>query len=109
MNSGEYMRNKHLYKKLKYELTLSFIYNLDKNVQLYKPQRQTLWRVCKYFNIEFTNHLYITISVFARCLRTKMLKEDISAFYNYKRIIDYANFHHLRLYDMDEHKIINYV
>ena len=98
------MRNEYLYKKQKHELTLNFLYNTNKH---HKPQRQTLWSICKYFQIEFNNHLYNVISIFAYHLGMTIRMQTHYLFYNDEMLLNYANTHNIKLYDMEKHKVIN--
>lgn len=100
------MKNEHLYKKLKYELTFNFLYNINK---YHKPYRQTLWNICQYFNVEFNNKRFNTITNFGCVFGMRLRRDAHCLFYNDKILIDYANAHNIRIYDMKEHKIINSV
>ena len=97
------MKNEHMYKKLKYELTLNFLYNTNK---YHKSYRQTLLNICQYFNVEFNNKRFDTIVNFG-CVLGMILRRDAHClFYNDKMLMDYANAHNIRLYDMKEHKLV---
>lgn len=97
------MKNEHMYKKLKHELALSFLYNANK---YHKPYRQTLWIVCQCFNVEFNNKLFNTITDFGYVLGMRLRMNTHYLFFNDKMIVDYANAHNIRLYDMKEHKLV---
>lgn len=100
------MKNEHLYKKLKYELTLNYLYNTNK---YHRPYRQTIWNICKYFNIEFTNQRYSVIHNFSYSLAWEM---NINKFYfgiTDELLIEYASTHNLKLYDTETHKLVNHV
>ena len=100
------MKNEHLYKKLKYELTLSYLYNTNK---YHRTNRQTLWNICQYFNIEFTNCLYSTIVNFAYFFGIRLRRDTYFLCCNDVMLTHYANSHNISIYDMKEHKIINSV
>lgn len=100
------MRNERMYKKQKHELTLNFLYNTNKH---HKPMRQTLWNICKYFQIEFNNQRYNVISTFAYRLGLSIRAQTHYLFYNDEMLMNYANTHNIKLYDMKEHKVINSV
>lgn len=100
------MKNEYLYKKLKHELTLSYLYNLIKYT---KPNRQTVWSICKYFNVEFNNQRYNTISNFAYGFNRRLCHDIYYLCCNTENIMSYANAHNIKLYDMKEHKLINSV
>lgn len=100
------MKNEHMYKKLKYELTLSYLYNI---VKYTKPNKQTLWSICKYFNVEFNNQRYNTVSDFAYNFSKRMRNNIYYLCCNAENLMYYANAHHISIYDMKEHEIINSV
>lgn len=100
------MKNEYLYKKLKYELALSYLYNTNKYRH---TNRQILWNICQYFNIEFTNQLYNTISTFAYCFCIKLRRDTYFLYCNEVMLTRYANTHNINIYDMKEHKLINSV
>lgn len=100
------MKNEHMYKKLKYELTLNFLYNTNK---YHKSYRQTLLNVCQYFNVEFNNKRFDTVVNFGCVFSMRLRFETHYLFLNDKMLIDYANAHHISIYDIEEHKIINSV
>lgn len=95
-----------MYKKLKYELTLNFLYNTNK---YHKSYRQILLNICQYFNLEFNNKLFDTITDFGYVLGMILRRDAHCLFLNDKMLIDYANAHNISLYDMQERKIINSV
>ena len=100
------MKNEHMYKKLKYELTLNFLYNTNK---YHKSYRQTLLNVCQYFNVEFNNKRCGTVINFGCVFGIRLRIETHYLFLNDKMLIDYANAHNISIYDIQEHKIINSV
>lgn len=100
------MRNEYLYKKLKYELALSYLYNRNKSQKIW---RQIAWNLCKCFNVEFTNQRYSVIHNFSYALNRKIRMDIPYLCYTDKMFIDYANAHNLKLYDMKEYKFISYV
>lgn len=97
------MKNEHLYKKLKHELALSYLYNRNK---CYGVWRQIVWNLCKCFNVEFTNQLYIVIQNLSHNLVREM---HIYGCCTDEVFIDYANAHNFRLYDVKTHELINLV
>lgn len=97
------MKNEHMYKKLKHELTLSFLYNTNK---YHKPYRQTLWNICQYFNVEFNNKRFDTIVNFGCVFGMRLRMDAHYLFFTDKMFVDYANAHNIRLYDMKEHKLV---
>lgn len=97
------MKNEHMYKKLKHELTLNYLYNTNK---YHKPYRQTLWNICQYFNVEFTNQRCNTITDFGYVFGVKLRRDTHYLFFTDKMFVDYANAHNIRLYDMKEHKLV---
>ena len=100
------MKNEHMYKKLKYELTLSYMYNRNKR---YGVWRQIVWNLCRCFNVEFTNQLYIVIQNLAHHLVSKMHISTVYASCTDDMFIDYANAHNFRLYDAKTHELVNHV
>lgn len=100
------MKNKYLYKKLKYELALSYLYNKNKG---YKIWRQIAWNLCECFNVEFTNQRYSVIHNFSYALDRKICIDIPYLCYTDKMFIDYANAHNLKLYDVKECKFVNSV
>lgn len=100
------MKNEHIYKKLKYELTLNYLYNTNK---YHRPYMQTILHICKYFNVDFNSKWCNTITDFGYVFGMRLRIETHYLFLNDKMLIDYANTHHLSLYDMQERKIINSV
>lgn len=98
------MKNEHLYKKLKYELALSYLYNTNK---YHKFPTQVVCHVCKCFNVEFNNWRFDVITNCAYSFVSRM-REHTSCFYITNEILtDYAHAHHIRLYDMEESKLVN--
>lgn len=98
------MKNERMYKKLKYELALSYLYNRNRHYGIW---RQIAWNLCKCFNVEFTNQLYIVIQ---SCSRNLIREMHINACYQSchdEMFIDYANAHNLRLYDAKTHELVN--
>lgn len=100
------MRNEYLYKKLKYELALSYLYNRNKGQKIW---RQIAWNLCKYFNIKFTNQRYSIIHNFSYSLVWEMHINRVYLGVTDELLIDYANTHNLRLYDTEAHKLVNHV
>lgn len=100
------MKNEHMYKKLKHELTLNFLYNTNK---YHIPYRQIIWNICKYFNVDFNSKWCNTITDFGYVFGMRLRFETHYLFLNDKMLIDYANSHNISLYDIEEHKIINSV
>lgn len=97
------MKNEHLYKKLKYELTLSLLYNKNKR---YVAWRQIVWNLCKCFNVEFTNQRYIVIQNFSHDLAREMRMNTSHLSFTDDVFIDYANTHNLRLYNVETHELV---
>lgn len=101
------MKNERIHKKLKRELTLSYLYNRNKHYGIW---RQIAWNLCQCFNVKFTNQLYIVIQNFAHNLIREM---HIIAIYGYctddEVFIDYANAHNLRLYDAETYQPVSSV
>lgn len=97
------MKNEHLYKKLKYALTLSYMYNVNK---YHRPDKQTIWHMCQYFNVEFNNKRFDTIVNFGCVFGMRLRRDTHYLFFNDKMLMDYANAHNIRLYDMKEHKLV---
>ena len=95
-----------MYKKLKYELTINYLYNENK---YNKPYRQTIWHICKYFNVDFNSQRYSAITDFGYVFGMRLRIETHYLFLNDKMLIDYANAHNISIYDIQEHKIINSV
>lgn len=93
-----------MYKKLKHELTLNYLYNTNK---YHKPYRQTLWNICQYFNVEFTNQRCNTITDFGYVFSVKLRRDTHYLFFTDKMFVDYANAHNIRLYDAEAHKLVN--
>lgn len=100
------MKNEHMYKKLKYELTLNCLYNTNK---YHKPYIQTILHICKYFNVDFNSQRCSAITDFVYVFSMRLRFETHYLFLNDKMLIDYANAHHISIYDIEEHKIINSV
>ena len=100
------MKNEHMYKKLKYELTLSYMYNVNK---YHRPDKQTIWHICQYFNVTFNKHMFWTIMKFEYYFNMRICRYTWYRRCSEQMLVDYANTHHLSLYDMQEHKIINSV
>lgn len=98
------MKNEYLYKKLKYELTLSYLYNLIKYTM---PNKQNAWSICKYFNVEFTNQLYIVIQNLSQHLVREMHIRTAYASRTDEVFINYANAHNFRLYDAKTHELVS--
>lgn len=98
------MKNEHLHKKLKYELALSYMYNRSKR---YGAWRQIAWKLCKCFNVEFTNQRYSVIHNFSYALNRKIRMGIPYMYYTDKMFIDYANAHNFRLYDIKTHELVN--
>lgn len=98
------MNNAHIYKKMKYDLALGFLYNVN---MYHKLEKQTLLNMCQYFQIEFNNRLYSTISDFAHQLGLRIRMQTNFLFYSDEMLLNYANAHNIKLYDIKEHKIIN--
>lgn len=101
-----HMKNEHMYKKLKYELALSYLYSRNKRYGIW---RQIVWNLCKCFNVEFTNQLYIVIKNFSHNLVREMHISTLPLSCIDEMFIDYANSHNLRLYDSETHKLVNHV
>ena len=99
------MKNEHLHKKLKRELTLSYLYNRNKH---YDVWRQIAVNLCKCFNVKFTNQLYIVIQNLSQHLVREMHIRTYASRTD-EVFIDYANTHNLRLYDAITHKLVNSV
>ena len=95
-----------MYKKLKYELALSYMYNVNK---YHSPDKQTIWNMCQYFNVEFTKHMFWTIMKFEYYFDMRICRDTWYRRCNNKMLMDYANANHIIIYDMKEHKIINSV
>ena len=100
------MKNEHIHKKLKRELTLSYLYNKNKH---YGVWRQMAWNLCKCFNVEFTNQLYIVIQNLSQHLVREMHIRAAYASRTDEVFIDYANTHNFRLYDAVTYKLVNSV
>ncbi len=100
------MKNEHLHKKLKRELTLSYLYNKNKH---YGVWRQIVWNLCECFNVEFTNQLYIVIQNFSYNLVREMHIRTDYASRTDDVFIHYANAHNFRLYDAITHELVNSV
>lgn len=100
------MKNEYIHKKLKYELALSYMYNRNKRNDTW---RQIAWKLCECFNIEFTNQRYSVIHNFSYALNRKIRMDIPYLCYTNKMFIDYANAHHLKLYDVKECKFVNSV
>ena len=100
------MKNEHIHKKLKCELTLSYLYNKNKH---YGVWRQIAWNLCKCFNVEFTNQLYIVIQNFSYNLVREMHIRTAYASRTDEVFIHYANTHNFRLYDAITHELVNSV
>lgn len=100
------MKNEHMYKKLKHELTLNYLYNTNK---YHRPHIQTILHICKYFNVDFNSKWCNTITDFGYVFSMRLRFETHYLFLNDKMLIDYANAHHISIYDIEEHKIINSV
>lgn len=98
------MRNEYMYKKQKHELTVNLLYNTNK---YHRTIRQTFWNICIYFNIEFTNRRFSVISNFAYRLGQKIRMQAFRLVYTNEMLLDYANTHNIKLYDMEKHKVIN--
>lgn len=98
------MKNEHMHKKLKYELALSYLYNRNKRYGIW---RQIVWNLCKCFNVEFTNQLYVVIKNFSHNLVREMCISTLPMSCTDNMFIDYANAHNLRLYDAEAHKLVN--
>lgn len=99
------MKNEHIHKKLKRELALSYLYNRHKH---YGVWRQIAWNLCRCFNVEFTNQLYIVIQTLSRHLVMEMHIRVYESCTD-KMFIDYANAHNLRIYDAGTYKLVNSV
>lgn len=99
------MKNEHIHKKLKRELTLSYLYNRNKHCGVW---RQIVLNLCKCFNVEFTNQLYIVIQSFSHHLVMEMHIRTYASRTD-EVFIDYANTHNLRLYDAITHELVNSV
>ena len=100
------MRNEHMYKKLKHELTLNYMYNANRYRKSYK---QIIQNICKYFNVEFNNERCNAITNFCYTFNMRLRSNTSYLFFNNKMLMDYANTHNISIYDMEEHKIINSV
>ena len=100
------MKNEHIHKKLKRELTLSYLYNRNKN---YGVWRQMAWNLCKCFNVEFTNQLYIVIQNLSQHLVREMHIRASYASRTDDVFINYAKTHNFRLYDALINEIVNSV
>lgn len=100
------MKNEHMYKKLKYELTLSYMYNINK---YHRPYKQTIWHICKYFNVEFNNQRCNAITNFGYIFCIRLRRDTHRLFLNDVMFMDYANAHNLRLYNAETHKPVNSV
>lgn len=100
------MKNEHIHKKLKRELTLNYLYNKNKHYGIW---RQIVWNLCKCFNVEFTNQLYILIQNTSHHLVREMHISTVCASGTDKMLIDYANAHNLRIYDAGTYKLVNSV
>lgn len=99
------MKNKHIHKKLKYELALSYLYNRNKHDGIWI---QIAWNLCKCFNVEFTTELYIVIQNLSQHLDRKMhIRTYLS--YTDEVLINCANAHNFRLYDAITHELVNSV
>lgn len=98
------MKNEHLYKKLKYELTLSYIYNINK---YHRPYKQTIWNIYKYFNVDFNMQRCNTITNFGYIFCMRLRRDTHYLFLNDVMFIDYANAHNFRLYDAKTHELVN--
>lgn len=98
------MKNEHMYKKLKYKLTLSYMYNINK---YHRPDKQTIWHMCQYFNVKFNQHMFWTIIKFEYYLNMRICRDTWYRRCNDKMLMDYANTNNISIYDMKEHKIIN--
>ena len=100
------MKNEHIHKKLKRELTLSYLYNKNKHYGVWRQMAQNL---CKCFNVEFTNQLYIVIQNLSQHLVREMHIRAAYASRTDAVFIDYANTHNFRLYDAVTYKLVNSV
>lgn len=100
------MKNEHMYKKLKHELTLNYLYNTNK---YHRPYRQIIWNICQYFNVEFNNERCNTITNFGYFFCIRLCRDTHCLFLNDKILMDYANTHNLRLYNAETHKPVNSV
>ncbi len=100
------MKNEHMYKKLKYELTLSYLYNISK---YHRPYKQTIWNICKYFNVDFNMQRCNTITNFGYIFYMRLRRDTQYLFLNDVMFMDYANAHNLRLYNAETHKPVNSV
>ncbi len=98
------MKNEHIHKKLKRELTLSYLYNKNKHYGIWI---QIAWNLCKCFNVEFTNQLYIVIQNFSYNLVKEIHIRTVDASCTDEMFIDYANVHNFRLYDAITHELVN--
>lgn len=99
------MKNEHIHKKLKRELALSYLYNKSKH---YGVWRQIALNLCKCFNVEFTNQLYIVIQNLSQHLIREMHIRTYSSRTD-EVFINYANTHNFRLYDAITHELVNSV
>lgn len=95
-----------MYKKLKYELTLNCLYNANK---YHRTCTETIWHICKYFNVDFNSQWCSAITDFVYVFGMRLRFETHYLFLNDKMLIDYANSHNISIYDIQEHKIINSV
>lgn len=100
------MKNERIHKKLKRELTLSYLYNRNKHYGIW---RQIAWNLCQCFNVKFTNQLYIVIQNFAHHLVREMHISTVYASCTDEVFIEYANAHNFRLYDAKTHELVNHV
>lgn len=98
------MKNEHIHKKLKRELTLSYLYNKNKHYGIWI---QIAWNLCKCFNVEFTNQLYIVIQNLSHHLIREIHIKTVDASCTDEMFIDYANVHNFRLYDAITHELVN--
>ena len=100
------MKNEHIHKKLKRELTLSYLYNKNKHDGIWI---QMAWNLCKCFNVEFTTELYIVIQNLSQHLVREMHIRASYASRTDDVFINYANTHNFRLYDAVTYKLVNSV
>ena len=100
------MKNEHLHKKLKHELALSYLYNRNKRYGIW---RQIVWNLCKCFNVEFTNQLYIVIQNLSHNLVREMHISTLPMSCTDEVFINYANAHNFRLYDAKTYELVNSV
>lgn len=100
------MKNEYLYKKLKYELALSYLYNRNKRYDIW---RQIALNLCKCFNVEFTNYRFAVMHNFSYDLSRKIRQNAHCLQFTDEILIDYANAYNFRLYDVKECRFINSV